>query len=156
MRFNVLAFLCTVGCCLVSMIIAGTSAGKRSNKEWLESLNHPDNSFMLKYMNIVGFGFYLIFGYVLYSLFVIKDIVPIILTVAVIQLMGLCPYFLHKTRKLKMFFYANFVFLVLIPLLILFSLQTNLILAILVTIYLIWFIYDMSYWYRLMKLNKQY
>ena len=156
MRFNVLAFICTVGCCLISMIIAGTSAGKKNNREWLESLNHPDNSFMVKYMNVVGFGFYFIFGYVLYNLITIEDIITIALTVVVIQLMGLCPFFLHKTRKLKLFFYANFIFLVLLPMLILLLLQSNFVLAILVIIYLLWFVYDLSYWYRLMKLNKQY
>jgi tryptophan-rich sensory protein len=154
MDFNVLAFLYTMGCCLVSIIIAGKSASKKNNKEWFENLNHPDNSFMLKYMNIIGIGFYLLFGYVLYQLFVNTDIVPIIIAVVIIQLMGLCPFLLYKTKKLKLFFFANLVFLILVPLLIFFLLQTNLILAILVIVYFVWFVYDLSYWYRLMKLNK--
>jgi len=153
MIINVSAFLYTMGCCLISMIIAGKSTNK-SNKEWFENLNHPDNSFMEKYMNIIGIGFYLLFGYVLYHLIVSNDTASIILAVVIIMLMGLCPLLLYKTKQLKLFFYANLVFLVLIPLLIFFILQTNLTLAILVTIYLLWFIYDLSYWYRLMKLNK--
>ena len=153
MGFNVLAFLYTIVCCLISIIIAGTSASKKNNKEWLENLNHPDNSFMVKYMNIGGYGFYLSFGYVLYHLFVSNDFVSIIIAVVIIQLMGLCPFFLYKTKKLKLFFFANFVFLILLPVLIFLLLQTNLTLAIIVIVYLLWFVYDLSYWYRLIKLN---
>ena len=94
MGFNILALLCTMGCCLISIIVAGTSASKKNNKEWFESLNHPDNAFLAKYMNIVGIGFYLLFGYVLYHLFVVNDIVSIIITVFIILLMGLCPLLL--------------------------------------------------------------
>ena len=152
MIFNVSAFLYTMGCCLTSIIIAGKSANK--NKEWFENLNHPDNSFMVKYMNIVGISFYLLFGYILYHLYVSNDIASIIITIVIMLLMGLCPLLLYKTKQLKLFFYSNLVFLILIPLLIFFTLQTDFTLAILVTIYLLWFIYDLSYWYRLMKLNK--
>ena len=74
MDFNILALLYTMVCCLISIIIAGKSASKKENKEWFESLNHPKSSFMLKYMNIVGFAFYLLFGYILYHLFVSDDI----------------------------------------------------------------------------------
>jgi len=151
MIFNVSAFLYTMGCCFISMIIAGKSA---NNKEWLKNLNHPDNAFMVKYMNIVGISFYLLFGYVLYHLFVSNDIASIMITIVIILLMGLCPLLLYKTKQLKLFFFVNLVFLILIPLLIFFILQTDLTLAILVIIYLIWFTYDLSYWYRLMKLNK--
>ena len=151
MILNVSAFLYTMGCCIISMIIAGKPANK--NKEWFENLNHPDNSFMVKYMNIAGISFYLLFGYVLYHLIISNNIVSIIITSATILLMGLCPLLLYKTKQLKLFFYANLVFLILIPLLIFFLLQIDLTLAILVIIYLLWFVYDLSYWYRLMKLN---
>ena len=154
MGFDILAFLYTVVCCLLSIIIAGKSASKKENKEWFGNLNHPKNAIMLKYMNIVGFAFYLLFGYVLYHLFVNNDIVSIIIAVVIIQLMGLCPFLLYKTKKLKLFFFANLVFLMLIPLLVFFLLQTNLTLAILVIIYLLWFAFDLSYWYRLIKLNS--
>ena len=153
MIFNVSAFLYTMGCCLISIIIAGKSANK--NKEWFKSLNHPDNAFMVKYINIVGISFYLLFGYVLYHLIVNNDVNSIIITIIIMLLMGSCPLLLYKTKQLKLFFYANLVFLILIPLLIFFTLQTDLTLAILVIMYLLWFVYDLSYWYRLMKLNKQ-
>ena len=143
-----------MGCCLISIIIAGKSASNKENKEWFESLKHPDNSFMVKYMNRIGVVFYLLFGYVLYHLFVSNDIVSIIIAVVIIQLMGLCPFLLYKTKKLKLFFFANLVFLILLPVLIFLLLQTNLTLAIIVIVYLLWFVYDLFYWYRLMKLNK--
>ena len=130
------------------------SAGNKNNKEWFENLHHPDNSFMAKYMNIAGVGFYFLFGYVLYNLIASNDIVSIIIAVVIILLMGLCPLLLYKTKKLKLFLFANLVFFILVPLLIFFLLQTNFVLAILVIVYLLWFVYDFSYWYRLMKLNK--
>ena len=154
MDFNILTFLYAMGCCLISIIVAGTSASKKNNKEWFESLNHPDNAFLAKYMNIVGIIFYLLFGYILYHLIVANDIVPIIITIFIIQLMGLCPLLLYKTKKLKMFLLANLIFFILVPLLIIFLLPINFILAIMVILYLLWFVYDYSYWYRLMKLNK--
>jgi len=153
-KLESLAFLYTMGCCLISIIIAGKSASNKENKEWFESLKHPDNSFMVKYMNRIGVVFYLLFGYVLYHLFVSNDIVSIIIAVVIIQLMGLCPFLLYKTKKLKLFFFANLVFLILLPVLIFLLLQTNLTLAIIVIVYLLWFVYDLFYWYRLMKLNK--
>ena len=154
MGFNILAFLYTMGCCLISIIIAGKSASNKENKEWFENLKHPDNLFMVKYMNMYGFGFYLLFGYVLYHLFVSNNIASIIIAVVIIQLMGLCPFLLYKTKKLKLFFFANLVFLILLPALIFLLLQINFTLVIIVIVYLLWFVYDLSYWYRLMKLNK--
>jgi len=153
-KLELLAFLYTIGCCLISIFIAGKSASSKENKKWFKNLNHPDNSLMIKYMNIYGFGFYLLFGYVLYHLFVSNDIVSIVITVIIIQFMGLCPFFLYKTKKLKLFFFANLVFLILLPILIFLLLQKSLTLTIIVIVYLLWFIYDLSYWYRLMKLNK--
>jgi len=153
MSFNTLAFLYTMGCCLISIIIAGKTASME-DKKWFANLNHPNNSFILKYMNIVGICFYLLFGYVLYHLFVSNDIVSIIITVVIIQLMGLSPLLLYKTKQLKLFFFTMLVFPILVPVLIFFLLQTNFILAIPIIVYLLWLVYDMSYFYRLMKLNK--
>ena len=39
MEFNVLAFFFTIGCCLISWIIAGRTAIKPEYKEWFEKLN---------------------------------------------------------------------------------------------------------------------
>ncbi len=155
MGFSVQAFLFALGCCVVSMSIAGSSANKKDNKEWLEGLTHPDNALMVKYVNFIGFGFYLLFGYVLYRLFTVGDVACIIITVVIILLMGLCPPLLYKTKNLRLFVIANLSFFLLIPVLILLLVQSNLALAVLVTVYQLWFIYDLSYWYRLMKLNAE-
>ena len=154
MGLNISAFLYTMGCCLISIFIAGKSASKEDNKEWFKNLNHPKSSFMLKYLNIVGLVFYLLFGYVLYQLFVYNEIVPIIITIAIIQLMGLSPFLMYKTKNLELFFFAMLIFLILVPILIFFLLQINLTLAIPVILYLLYLIYDFSYFYRLIKLNK--
>jgi len=151
---DVIAFFYTIGCCLISLIIAGIFGSNKEDKEWLENLNHPDNSFMLKTMNKVGVIFYLLFGFVLYHLFVSNDIVSIIITIIIIQLMGLSPVLLNKTKKLKLFFIAMLIFPILVLTLIFFLLKSKLILAILIIIYLLWLVYDISYYYRLMKLNK--
>jgi len=153
MGFSVSAFLFTVGCCLISLIIAGKS-GSNEDKEWFANLNHPDNSFLLKIMNMVGVIFYLLFGFVLYHLFVSNDIASIILTVVIIQLMGLSPFFKYKTKNLKWFFFAMLIFPILTSALIFFLLQTNSTLAVPVAVFLLWLVYDLSYYYRLMKLNK--
>jgi tryptophan-rich sensory protein len=154
MEFSVLAFLFTIGCCLISWVIAGKTAIKNEYKEWFEKLNHPKNPFMLKYMNIVGVAFYLLFGYVLYQLFVSNEIVPIIITVVILLLNGLSPFFMYKTKNLKLIFFTFLVIPILVSVLTFLLIQTNLILAIPVIVYLLWLIFEMSYFYRLMKLNK--
>ena len=153
MEFNLLALLFTIGCCLISIIIAGKSWNNEA-KIWFENLKHPDNAIMIKLMNKFGIILYLLFGFVLYYLFVRKDIVPIIIMIIIILIMGLSPLFLYKTKNLKLFFAANLIIFILLPMLIFFLLQTNLTLAIIVIIYQLWIVYEMSYWYRLMKLNR--
>jgi len=153
MNFNVPAFLFTSGCCLISLIIAGKS-GSKEDKEWFANLKHPDNSFLLKIMNILGVIVYLFFGFVLYHLFVSNDIIPIALMILIIQLNGLSPYLKYKTKNLKLFFFAMLIFPILVSALIFFLLQTNITLAIPVIVFLLWVVYDVSYYYRLMKLNK--
>lgn len=153
MDFNVPALLFAIVCCLISLVVAGMAANKKG-REWLASLNHPDNSFMPKVMPIIGFVFYISFGYVLYHVFVSKNIVCIILVATVIQLNGIAAFLLYKTRNLKLFL----VFCLLIPILsivaIVFLVQSNWALAIIPMAYLLWLIYDFSYYYRLMKMNK--
>jgi len=153
MDFNVSAFLYTMGCCLISLVIAGKS-GSKEDKEWFANLNHPDNSFLLKIMNVLGVIVYLFFGFVLYHLFVGGHIVPIALMILIIQLNGFSPYLKYKTRNPKLFFIAMLIFPVLISVLIFILLQTNTILAMPVIVFLLWVVYDVSYYYRLMKLNK--
>jgi len=154
MDFNVIsAILYTMICCLISLIIAGKS-GCNEDKEWFANLNHPDNSFMLKIVNVVGVIFYLLFGFILYQLFLNNDIVPIILVILIIQFMGLSPALKYKTKNLKLFFFAMLIFPILTLVLIFFLLQTNPSLAVLVIVFSLWLAYDMSYYYRLMKLNK--
>jgi tryptophan-rich sensory protein len=153
MNFDLLAFLYTIGCCLISLVIAGKS-GSKVDKEWFANLNHPDNSFLLKIMNIVGIIFYLLFGFVLYHLFVSYDIVSIVMLIVIIQFMGLSPFLMYKTKNLKLFFLIMLIFPILVSILIYFLVKTNFNLAIPVIVYLLWLVYDMSYFFRLMKLNK--
>lgn len=153
MGFNVIAFLYTLGCCLISIFIAGKSQTK-DYQEWFDSLKHPDNALMSRIMRYLGVIVYLMFGFILYNVIVNKDIVSIVLTVVVILLLGLSPLLLQKTKNLKMFFYAMLIFPVILPVLAFFLLQTNLVFAVLVTAYFLWILYEMSYFYRLMKLNK--
>ena len=153
MEFNLSALLLTIGCCLLPIIIAGKSWNNDA-KKWFENLNHPDNALMVKFMNKFGFIIFLLFGFLLYYLLVRNDIAPIIVMIVIILIMGISPLFLYKTKNLKLFFISNLVLFILIPLLIFFLLQTNLTLAIIVIIYQVWIVYEMSYWYRLIKLNR--
>ena len=153
MGFNVIAFLYTLGCCLISIFIAGKSQTK-DYQEWFDSLKHPDNALLLRIMRYLGVIVYLMFGFILYNVIVNNDIVSIVLTIVVILLLGLSPLLLQKTKNLKVFFYAMLIFPVILPVLAFFLLQTNLFFAILVTAYFLWILYEMSYFYRLMKLNK--
>ncbi|OPX45994.1 hypothetical protein CLHUN_04690 [Ruminiclostridium hungatei] len=153
MGFNVIAFLYTLGCCLISIFIAGKSQTK-DYQEWFDSLKHPDNALLSRIMRYLGVIVYLMFGFILYNVIVNNDIVSIVLTVVVILLLGLSPLLLQKTKNLKVFFYAMLIFPVILPVLAFFLLQTNLVFAILVTAYFLWILYEMSYFYRLMKLNK--
>jgi tryptophan-rich sensory protein len=154
MELNLLALLLTIGCCLMSMIIAGKSASKEENKEWFKNLNHPQSLFMLKYMNIAGIAFSLIFGFVLYNLFVSKAIVPIVIAIVIILQMGGSPFLMYKTKNLKLFFFSMLNIPIFVLVLIFFLLQINLISVILLIAYFLYLIYDLSYFYRLMKMNK--
>jgi len=109
---------------------------------------------MVKFMNKFGFIVFLMFGFVLYYLFIRKDIIPIIVMITIVLIMGISPFFLYKTKNLKLFFYSNLIIFILVPTVIFFLLQKNLILAIIVIIYQLWIVYEMSYWYRLMKRNQ--
>lgn len=153
MGFNVPAVLFSIGCCLISLIIAGIAANKKA-REWLASLNHPDNSFMSKVMPILGVVFYSSFGYVLYNLFVDRSIVPIILVAAVIQINGIAAFLLYKIRRLKLFLVVSLSIPILLIAIIFFLVKSNLMMAIIPALYLLWLIYDFSYFYRLLKLNK--
>ena len=153
MGFNVIAFLCTLSCCLISIFIAGKSQTK-DYQEWFDSLKHPDNALMSRIMRYLGVIVYLMFGIILYNVIVNNDIVSIALSVIVILLLGLSPLLLQKTKNLKVFFYAMLIFPAILPILAFFLLKTNLVFALLVTAYFLWILYEMSYFYRLMKLNK--
>jgi len=135
------------------MVIAGKS-GSKEDKEWFATLNHPDNSFLLKIMNILGVVVYLLFGFVLYHIIVGGDTVLIVLMILLIQLNGVYPYIKYKTKNLKLLFYSLLVAPALVAILIFFLLRTNIILAIPVIVFLLWVVYDVSYCYRLMRLNK--
>jgi tryptophan-rich sensory protein len=153
MSFNTPAFLFAIGCCLISLIIAGIAANKKG-REWLASLNHPDNSFLPKVMPILGVAFYSSFGYGLYHLFVSSDIVPVILVVAVIQINGIVAFLLYKIKRLKLFLVACLSIPTLLIAIIFYLVQINLMMAMIPAAYLLWLIYDFSYFYRLLKLNK--
>lgn len=153
MNFNIPAFLFTIGCCLISLIIAGVSANK-TGREWLASLNHPDNSFMPKVMPILGFLFYGLFGYVLYHMTASGYMMLIILVAAVILTNGIAAFLLYKTKRLKLFLGICLLIPILLMAIIFFLVQSSSMLAIIPVIYILWLIYDFSYFYRLWKLNK--
>jgi len=153
MNLNVLALLLTIGCCLISMVIAGMS-GSNEDKEWFANLKHPDNAFLLKNMSFIGLAFFSSFGFVLYHLFVSGDIIPIALAILIILLMGLSPALKYHTKNLKIFFLIMLIFPVLTGGLIFFLVPANITLAIPVIAFSLWLAYDLSYYYRLIKLNK--
>jgi len=99
---DIVALLFTIGCLLISMIIAGVFGSKQEDKEWFKNLNHPDNAFLLKVINKYGLIFYLLLGFILYHLFVSGDIIPIAIVVIIIMLTGISPVILNKTKNLKL------------------------------------------------------
>jgi len=135
------------------MVIAGKS-GSNEDKDWFANLNHPDHSFLLQIMNIVGIIFYGLFGFILYHLFVSGDVIPIVLAVLIVLFMGLSPALKYKTKNLKTFFSIMLIFPVLTVGLLFFLLPSNFVLAIPVIIFALWLVYDLFYYYRLIKLNK--
>jgi len=153
MNFNISAFLYVIGCCFISMVVAGKS-GSQEDKRWFSNLNHPDQAFLLKNMNIVGIIFFSLFGFTLYHLFVGGDVIPIVLATLTILFTGLSPALKYKTRNLKLFFVAMLVFPILTVGLLFFLLPSNVALAIPIVIFALWLVYDLSYYYRLMKLNR--
>ncbi|MCL2228572.1 MAG: tryptophan-rich sensory protein [Firmicutes bacterium] len=155
MEWSLTAFLFTLGVCLASLIVAGATERKRKDdKEWFANLKHPDNAFLLKALYVVGFIFFPMFGFILYTAFVASDIVSIVLATSVIVIMGFSPLLKYKTRNLSLFFYVMLVLPVITIALIIFLFQTNIVSAILAIVFMLWLVYDLSYYYRLMKLNK--
>lgn len=150
---NIPALLLTIGCCLISMIIGGKS-GSNEDKEWFANLNHPDNSFLLKNMNTVGFIFFSLFGFTLYQLFVTGYVVPIVFTILIILFMGVSPAIKYRTKNLKLFFLIMLILPVLVVCLLFFLLPIGFALTIPAIIFLLWLAYDLFYFYRLMKLNE--
>jgi len=134
------------------MVIAGIS-GSSEDKDWFANLNHPDNAFLLKIMNTIGIIFFLSFGFMLYHLFVRGEVITIVLAILIILFMGLSPALKYKTKNLKLFFVAMLVFPILTVGL-LFLLLPSFLLAIPVIAFSLWLVYDLSYYYRLMKLNE--
>jgi len=149
-----MALIYTIVCCIVAIIIAGISASNKKDKEWFENLNHSDNSFMLKIMNKYGIIFFLMFGFVLYHLIISHDIVSIVIMITIIQLMGLSPLLIYKTKNLKLSFIVMLIIPILVSVLIFLLLQEKSLLVIPIILFLLWSVYDFSYYYRLMKLNK--
>jgi len=137
----------------MSLVIAGKS-GSNEDKKWFANLNHPDNAFLLKIMNILGVIIYLFFGIVLYNLIINSEIIPIVLMVIMITLNGLSPYLKYKLKNLQLFFLILLSFPVLAVGVIVFLIPSNFTLAIPVIIFALWFIYDLSYYYRMIKLSK--
>ena len=153
MEFSLLSLLFSTGCCLVSLIIAGRSWSNEA-KTWFKNLNHPDKGIMIGFMDKFGIIAYLLYGFVLYHLFIQRDLIPIIVMISIVLIMGISPLFLYRTKNLKLFFTSNLILFILIPIVIYYLLQTNIILAIILIIYQLWIVYEMSYWYRLIKLNR--
>jgi hypothetical protein len=153
MNFNITAFLFTIGCCFLSLIIAGVG-GNKAGRDWLASLNHPDNSFMPKVMQILGFLFYDSFGYVLYHMIANGYVSLTILVATVILVNGITALVLYKTKRFKLFLGICLVIPILLGTIIFSLVQKNLLLTIIPTAYFLWLIYDFSYFYRLWKLNE--
>jgi hypothetical protein len=109
---------------------------------------------MPKVMPILGFMFYGLFGYVLYHVVASGYVLLIILVAAVILANGITAFVLYKTKRLKLFLVTCLIIPVLLIAIIFFLVRLNVALAIIPAIYFVWLIYDFSYFYRLMKLNK--
>ena len=155
MDWSLSAFLFTVGICLISLIVAGITERKcKDGKEWFAGLKHPDSAFLLKAMLIVGFVFFPYFGFILYTAFIGNALVSIILATSVIVIHGFSPLLKYKTRNLRLFFCVMLVLPFIMIALIIFMFQTNIISAILAIVFIFWLAYDLSYYFRLMKMNK--
>jgi hypothetical protein len=152
MSNHVIALLFAIGCPLLSLILSGASANK-AGREWMASLRHPDNAFMLKIMPIIGFAFYGFFGLVLYHMVASGYVLLAVLVVAVILVNGVAAFLLYKTKRFKPFFVFSLLLPILLIIIVFLLIRLGSLLAIIPAVYCLWLIYDFSYFYRLMKMN---
>lgn len=151
-----IAFLQTLGLCLISIIIEVISANK-DGKKWFENLQQPKFSFPFSFWYVIGGLYYIICGIIAYRQFYSStDIftLPIILLILIMIINGLTNFILFKFRSLKMFYIVLYPFIALFSGLILILIKTDMISAILAIVYLIWLVYDLYYFLNLWRLNK--
>ena len=153
-KMDFFAIVITVCWCLVAMIIAGKAA-KPGDWKWFVNLNHPDNSFMVKIMNTLGLIFFGLYGFALYQLISDSNILSTILVATMILFMAFGPVIKYKTKNLKTIALTFLLYPILNTILIVTLFGTNPLLFWLISAYGVWLFYDVSYYYRLMKLNPQ-
>ena len=151
---NFTAFLITISICLISLIIAGKAA-KPEDWEWFVNLNHPDNAFMVKIMNILGLIFFGLYGFALYQLMNTSNYVSEILVAIMILFMAVGPVIKYKTKNLKKIAFTFVLYPIVNTILVITLFNSNQLLFWLINAYGIWLIYDVSYYFRLIKLNPQ-
>lgn len=155
---NWIALYKTIGLCLVSIIIEAISATKDGVK-WFGDLKRPKYSFSLRVWYVVGAIYYILFGIATYRQFAIgKSFLstPILLLTFVMILNGLGNFVIFKYRSLKWFYLIIYPFAIILLTLVIILWEDDKISAGLVSLYLLWLVYDLYYGYNIWKLNQRF
>ena len=151
-----MAFLKTIGLCMVSVLIEAVSATKKG-RLWFNQLKRPKYSFSLRVWYFVGAVYYIIFGIIAYRQFsrnVNIFSTSIILLASVMILNGLGNFIILKYQSLKWFYLVIYPFGLLLLTLIIVLTGSDKLSALLASIYFLWLIYDLYYGYSIWKLNS--
>ena len=150
--------LLTLLICAAAAVLEGICAGKNV-KKFFSTITFPRYSAPLWVWSIIGLGYYLIFGFVLYRILRLSEIstirnVAIAWIVVMMILNGLSNYVIFRARDLRGAFYIGALFPILDVTLLLFLLRLDTVAAAALLPYLIYRCYAVWWGSALLKANR--
>ena len=150
------ALLKAVALCLISILIELISV-TREGKQWFENLKRPKYSFSLRIWYVVGAVYYILFGIIAYRQFAMGKkffSASIVLLALVMLINGFSNFIVFRFRSLKWFYLIIYPFAVLLLALIIVLCPSDIISAVLASLYFAWLFFDLYYGYNMWKLNE--
>ena len=150
------AFLVSCGVCAVAAALEGACAG-RNVKSFFSTLKFPPYSAPLWVWSIIGGGYYLIFGFVVYRLFRLDSSTlsraALVLVLFMMIVNALTNYIIFRARNLRLSFIVGCLFPLMDVALFICLVQLDTLAARSLVPYLIYRLYAVWWGYALWKIN---
>jgi tryptophan-rich sensory protein len=149
--------LTTIAVCLAEAAIEGVAAGKNV-RPFFASLRFPRGSAPLWVWSLIGAGYYLVFGFILYRVIGFSDpgairTTTVALIIAMMTLNGLSNLVIFRARDLRLAFYIGAAFPLFDVALLLLLLKTDRLAAAALMPYLVYRVYAVWWGHALWKAN---